>query len=136
MTRAPAHVRVHARGARTIEIAEETIQKGVVDYLRLVLRPDMFVVFSVPNGAKRGMAEAGVKQRTGLLAGVWDICILGPGGSTWWMEAKTNTGRLSAPQEAMGTFMINAGVPHRVVRSIDDARKAVRLWGLETREAA
>ncbi len=115
---------------------EDTIQAGIVDYLRLVLQPGAYVVFSVPNGAKRSMAEAGAKRRTGMLAGVWDICILGPGGATWWMETKTDRGRLSEPQKVMRSFMEEGGVPHAVVRGIDDARAAVARWGLRTRLAS
>ena len=114
---------------------EDAIQSGIVDYLRLVLQPGAYIVFSVPNGAKRSMAEAGAKRRTGLLAGVWDICILGPGGATWWLETKTDKGRLSVPQEAMRAFMADGGVPHAVVRGIDDAQAAIRCWGLRTRLA-
>ena len=114
---------------------EDTIQAGIVDYLRVVLPPGRFVVFSVPNGGKRSMAEAGVKRRTGLLAGVWDVCILGPGGATWWLETKTDKGRLSEPQRDMRAFMVAGGVPHAVVRGIDDVAAAVAAWGLPTRLA-
>ena len=115
--------------------SEDTIQAGIVDYLRVVLKPGAYVVFSVPNGAKRSAAEAGMKQRTGLLAGVWDICILGDGGATWWLEVKTDAGRLSAPQQAMQAFMDARGVPHAVVRGIDDAAAAIDGWRLHTRLA-
>ncbi len=115
--------------------SEDSIQAGIVDYLRVVLQPGRYVVFSVPNGGKRSMAEAGVKRRTGMLAGVWDICILGPGGATWWLETKTDRGRLSEPQRDFSAFMVAGGVPHAVVRGIDDAAAAVMAWGLRTRLA-
>ena len=115
--------------------SEDAIQAGIVDYLRTVLLPGRYAVFSVPNGAKRSMAEAGVKRRTGMLAGVWDVCILGPGGATWWLETKTDRGRLSEPQRAFGAFMAAGDVPHAVVRGIDDAAAAVAAWGLRTRLA-
>ena len=116
-------------------MSEDAIQAGIVDYLRLVLQPGAYVVFSVPNGAKRSMAEAGAKRRTGMLAGVWDICILGPGGATWWLETKTDKGRLSEPQKVMRSFMEEGGVPHAVVRGIDDAQAAIGRWRLRTRLA-
>lgn len=115
--------------------SEDSIQAGIVDYLRLVLAPRDYLVFSIPNGAKRSLAEAGIKRRTGMLAGVWDVCILGPGGATWWLETKTPTGRLSEPQRAVRSFMEGCAVPHAVVRGIDDAAAAIRAWGLRTRLA-
>ena len=114
---------------------EDAIQAGIVDCLRLVLLHGRYVVFIVPNGGERSMAEAGVKRRTGMLAGVWDVCILGPGGATWWLETKTDKGRLSDMQRDFGAFMAAGGVPHAGVRGINDAAAAISAWGLRTRLA-
>ena len=112
---------------------EDAIQAGIVAFLRAALPAGMFRVLAVPNGGARTKAEASRMKATGTLAGVWDVCILGPGGGSFWLEVKTDDGALSKEQRDMRDFMVAAQVPHALVRSIDQAEAAVRSWGLPLR---
>ena len=113
--------------------AEARIQAAIVAWVRTVA-PDL-LIFSIPNGGLRNKAEAAKLKWTGALAGVWDICILADHGQAYVMETKTDDGRLSKEQrEIEDEYLIPLRVPHAVVRSIDDARRAFSVWGIKTRE--
>ena len=112
---------------------ETPIHIAIVDFIRLVL-PDA-LVWHTPNGHKRSKREAAELKRMGVLPGVFDIAILRNDG-LFFLEVKANRGVLSDAQEAFGVALDAAGVPWMVVRSIDDARRALSLFGIETREAA
>lgn len=112
---------------------EDAIQSSIVAFLRAALPAERFKIFSIPNGGARSKTEASRMKATGTLAGVWDICILGPGGGSFWLEVKKDDGKLSPEQRGMREFMEAMQVPHAVVRSIDQAEAAVRGWGLPLR---
>jgi sporulation protein YlmC with PRC-barrel domain len=114
--------------------AETPIHIAIVDYLRLIL-PNA-LVFHPANGGKRNMREAVALKRMGVLAGVPDLVIITQEGRLAFLEVKDAKGTLSAPQKAFGAALDAAGVPWAVVRSVDDARRVLSLWGIETREAA
>ncbi len=114
---------------------EEGIQAGIVAWLRAVLDPRLYRVFSVPNGGARNKAEAAKLKATGVLAGVFDVEIAGPGGRVWRLETKTADGVLNDAQDAFRLFLIVGGSPYAIVRSIADVEKAVDHWQLKTRVA-
>jgi hypothetical protein len=49
---------------------------------------------------------------------------------------KTPDGNLSPAQRDIHGYLTALGSPPAICRSIDDARRALAAWGLETREAA
>jgi len=107
---------------------EETpIQIAIVDFLRLAL-PEA-IVAHVPNGGKRGKAEAGRFKRMGVVAGFADIIVL-LYGQAYLIECKTDDGELSTSQKRFRADCIAAGVPYGVARSIDEAAELVRWWGV------
>ena len=112
--------------------AEDTLQASIINYLRLVC-PDL-IIAAIPNGGKRGPAEAAMLKRTGMLKGLPDIVIVGYLGQSYWIEVKTAKGRLSPAQSAIALQMTTMGVPSAVCRSIDDVRVALAAWKIETRE--
>jgi hypothetical protein len=114
--------------------AETPIHIAIVDYLRLVLPGAL--VFHPANGGKRNVREAVALKRMGVLAGVPDLVIITQEGRLAFLEVKDAKGVMSAPQKAFGSALDAAGVPWAVVRSVDDARRVLSLWGIETREAA
>jgi len=63
--------------------------------------------FSIPNGGWRNPAERALQMATGLVPGVWDMILFGPGGLVTFVEFKVPGGRLSKEQEqfraAVGT---------------------------------
>ncbi len=114
---------------------EDGIQAGIVGWLRTVLDPRLYRVFSVPNGGARNKPEAAKLKATGVLAGVFDVEIAGPGGQVWRLETKTESGFLTDAQEEFRLFLIVSGSPYAIVRSIGDVEKAVEHWQLKTRIA-
>ncbi len=128
--RAPAH---DVGKIRSRDRKEDRLQASVVDYIRVVA-PD-HIVFCIPNAARRGVVEATQLKRMGLLTGAPDLCLLGHGGRAYFLELKTDKGRLSSVQRDVRQRFIAMAVPHAVVRSISDVRGALAAWGINTREA-
>ena len=102
-----------------------------------------FVWFHVPNGEDRNIVTAAALKRMGVLAGVWDIPIFGPGGRIFLLEMKrpTKTGELRKPLEnklsdeqvAFRRALIGLGMPAErfaVADSIDGVTAALKKWGL------
>ena len=113
---------------------ETPIHVAIVDYLRAVLPSAL--VWHTPNSGKRGVVEAAVFKRMGVVAGVPDLAILTREGRLCFLEVKAEKGALSKPQEAFAAFLDSAAVPFAIVRSVEDARRALSLWGISTKEAA
>jgi VRR-NUC domain len=93
------------------------------------------LVFHVPNGGKRSIAEAARLKWVGTLAGVPDLCLLAPVGRVFFMEIKTEAGRLSEDQKKIHGWLTAIGVGCAVIRSIDDARNALKTCNIPTRES-
>ncbi len=113
--------------------AEAGIQAAIVEWVRAVA-PDC-IVFHCPNGGLRGKREAARLKWQGVLPGVPDLIVFAPAGRVLAMEVKAPKGALSADQKAMFETLVALGVPHAIVRSVDDARRAFAAWGIRTREA-
>jgi hypothetical protein len=99
---------------------ETRLHVAVMDYLRRVLIDCR--AFHIPNGGKRSAETARLMKRLGTMPGVFDIEILAPGPRTFWIECKTDSGRLSEEQESFKVDLIRFGFPYAVVRSLDDVR--------------
>ena len=116
---------------------ESPIQAAIVVYLRRVL-PDAIVHHS-PNegvrGGKGGLIDGHKRKASGVLPGFPDILIF-VGGSGYCLEVKSATGKLSTIQRAVQGQILRQGIPYAVVRSIDDARDVLALWGIKTIEAS
>ena len=113
--------------------AEARIQAAIVAWVRTVA-PDL-LIFSIPNEGLRTKAQIARLIWMGLRPGVWDLCVIGDHGQAYVMETKTDEGRLSKEQrEIEDEYLLPLRVPHAVVRSIDDARRAFAVWGIKTRE--
>ena len=111
---------------------EGPIHRAVLDYLRLAL-PQARIHHS-PNEtdmsgpqAIRMVAKA---KRMGTRPGWPDLEILPGNGRVYFMEVKAPKGRLSDHQADLMNWMIAVGYEVAVVRSVDDAKAAVRAWGL------
>ena len=113
--------------------AEARIQAAIVEFVRTVA--PQVLIFAVPNGGLRTPREAARLKWTGTVAGVPDLAIVTPGGRVRFLEVKTDTGRLSGEQLAMFDRLAALGTEPLVCRSIDDARRALAAWGIETRES-
>lgn len=114
-------------------MSETQIHIAIVNYLALVL--PQALVWHCPNGGARSKREAGEFKRMGVLPGVPDLAILTPDAKLHFLEIKAAKGSLSPAQRAFLAFCKAAGVNHAVVRSVDETRAALALWGVSTREA-
>jgi hypothetical protein len=124
--------------------SEDSIQRGIVRYLRTVL-PSGWIVFAVPNGGSRNIIEAAKMKGTGTLAGMPDLCVLGcrewndggpPEPHTCFIEVKSASGRPSLSQLDMHDRLLDLGFNVGIARSIDDAKALCIKWNLPIRDAS
>ncbi len=113
---------------------EADIQRAILDYLRLALPG--YLTFHIPNGGRRGRVEAARLKGQGVLAGVADLCILGPGGFCGWIEVKRPGEKLTPAQERFRDDCQVFRIGWCCCRRVEDAWTAVRLFGLRPREVA
>jgi hypothetical protein len=113
---------------------EGRIQIAVVRYVNLVA-PEV-IVFHIPNGGWRGKTEASRFKALGVLPGIPDLILALPGGRTAWWEIKADGGRISPVQKAIFSRLDESGHKVTVIRSIDEARSALKQLGVKTKETA
>lgn len=116
-------------------MTEAAIQTSIVTYLRHVLPNAM--VLAIPNGGSRagGAREGRNLKRQGVLAGFPDLLLFPGDGRAFVLEVKTEIGRVSPQQREAMDRLHHLGIGGAVVRSIEDVARALRAWGLKTREA-
>jgi hypothetical protein len=86
-------------------------------------------IYAVPNGYRTKVEAARLKW-TGVLAGVPDLAIVAPGGRAFYLEVKTETGRLSESQLDVMALLGKLGAQFATVTGIDDVRRAFAGWVL------
>lgn len=116
---------------------EAAIHEAVVDYLRVAL-PDA-VVATVKNEINKSGAafarEMAQAKRRGIVPGFPDILVLPFSHiGTMLFEVKAPGGYPTETQRAVHERLRALGYRVAVVRSVDDARAALREWGVWTRE--
>jgi hypothetical protein len=92
------------------------------------------LIFHVPNGGLRTKREAARLKWVGTLSGIPDLALVLPGGQIRFIEVKTPVGRLSPEQMAIHSWLVALGTPCAVCQSVDEARRALDSWNVETRE--
>lgn len=116
-------------------VDEDTIHIAIKRWLETVL--PTAIVLHVPNDGKRSEAAGARLKRLGMLAGWPDLTVMLPAEErVFLLEVKNQSGVLSSDQRACHAMLRARRIPVAVVRSIDDARIAIRGWGIETRETA
>jgi len=114
---------------------EADLQRSVVETLRLVLRPP-FVVSATINevrmGGREGRIAQGIAIGMGIHPGFPDVTVL-QDGRVLFMELKTPDGVLSKEQKEFRNFALDEGHGWTLVRSLDEALEAVKLFHLKTR---
>lgn len=111
---------------------EASIQASIYQWVRAVA-PDV-LIWAVPNGGLRSKREGARLKWTGVLAGIPDLSGLAPGPLAFFFEVKPPGEYLDPPQREIREKLEGLGVLYAVVRSIDDAREAFRVWGIATKE--
>ena len=104
---------------------EEQIQTACIQWVRLAY-PNL-VSFAVPNGGSRNAIEAMHMKRSGVLAGVSDLIIVGTG-KVLFVEMKTQKGRQSGHQKAFQQAVERLGHRYVVCRSFDEFKREVEQF--------
>jgi len=101
----------------------------VLDYLRLAL-PGALIHHSPQELGLSGPEVARQIARSkhlGMVVGYPDLVVLWRG-QPWYFEVKSEGGRLTDAQRAVGRIIEEQGGRFAVVRSVDDAAECVREW--------
>ncbi len=101
------------RGYR--KVSERALQYSIVKALRFL----GYIVIHIPNQYSLGRI-----RDAGVVAGAPDLIVL-KDGRVWFLEVKTEYGRLSRSQEEFAEQLRSHGFEYHVVRSVDDALRAV-----------
>lgn len=106
--------------------SEEELQRAIMGMIAAEAQPGV-VVFHVPNGGKRGKADAGRLKGMGTLAGIPDLIAI-VDGRAHGLEIKTEVGRMSRAQKDIAGRLRRAGAEYEIARSIAGARLVLRRW--------
>lgn len=112
--------------------AEARVQAKIVEWVRQAA--PQVVIFAVLNGELRTPAQAARARWTGTTAGIPNLAIVAPGGRIFFAEVKSASGSLSAAQREIHERLAALGCSPAILRSVDDARRALAAWAIETRE--
>jgi len=116
---------------------EDQIHRAIVSYLRVVL-PDALLSHARNEGNRRGKAGVidGARGKSlGVCPGYPDLVMYWQGEVIHW-EIKTPKGRLSAAQKAVRDRIEREGHAYAVVRSIDDVKERLEVWGIASKGKA
>jgi hypothetical protein len=99
---------------------EHNIQVNFVKWFRIKYKKNL--IFSIPNGGKRGILEAVRLKKEGVVAGIPDIQVL-LNNVSLFIELKTRTGKLSVKQKE--TISLMESLDHNIIvcYGFDDAVK-------------
>jgi hypothetical protein len=107
---------------------EQQIQRAVVQHLRARGRPGL-VFFAVENGGYRRPIEAAIMKSLGVLPGVSDLVLLHDS-KAYFLELKSDNGRLSEHQQAFLASVNAAGGYACAAYGLDGALRCLEVWGL------
>lgn len=113
---------------------EAAIQKQIVDFIRVVT-PEL-LVFAIPNGSQRTASGRPANAVYGMVPGVPDLCVVCPMGKVFWLEVKSEKGRVSDAQLKFHWELEKRSHVCAVVRSIDDVKLVFKELGITTRESS
>lgn len=80
-------------------------------------------IFAIPNGGKRGKAEAGRLKSEGVSPGVPDLFI--PEWSLWLEFKRQKGGRLDPAQKDWHDYLLSIGHFVKICKGAEDARRQV-----------
>lgn len=109
-------------------LSETVIQQTVMKHLHSYGRKDA-VYWAVPNGGKRNVIEAKRMKGEGVKAGIPDVHILFQS-KLYCLEIKTEKGRLSPAQKAVGDQMRAAGAEVAVAKGLDACLAQLKSWAI------
>jgi len=113
-------------------VLEHPRQRQIADMLRLEIAPAGKVSrhgvcwFSVDHANFAGEVP-GLRMDRGIIAGLWDTFVVWRG-RLHWIEVKTDEGRLSDAQAAVGVAVVMAGGKIGIARDSDEALACLDEW--------
>lgn len=118
---------------RSISIAhsERELQAQLASFLALALPADARCHHS-PNEGKRGWKSQADLKASGFSVGWPDLEIVWQG-RVYFLELKSEKGRVSPAQTTCHAGLIAAGAPVAVVRSLEEAVAQLSAWGIPLR---
>lgn len=105
------------------------------DILRLLARIEPDVITVRPSPSPDRARPAGHRPVPSFLPGQPDLLLLMPGGRTACLKIRTQAMRLSREQASFGDLCAQRGIPFVVVRSVAEARDALKRLGLAEKGA-
>ena len=107
--------------------SEHDLQSALVAYLEQF--PGIYV-FAIPNAGFRTLRMGARMKREGMRAGMADLGVMMPAGRIGWLELKRpKAGRQSVQQKAFQQRCLRLGHPYAIIRTMDEAKRILRLWG-------
>lgn len=116
--------------------SEQMIHVAIVDYLRTVLPADAIIMHARNEGnrgGRKGQIDGSRGKAMAVMPG-WPDLLIYVGGQGYAIEVKRPGEYLTQVQKRVAAQLALHGIPHIVCRSIDDAREALRQWGVRTKE--
>ena len=113
---------------------EARLQKVILQHLKIAGVPDL-IYFHPANEGRRSVVTGANLKALGMLPGVADLVII-KDGRAFFMEVKSQTGRLSDAQKEFAVAAVKAGAEWAVVHSIAEAITILRDWQVIRRIAA
>lgn len=113
-------------------MSEYAIQCAVVGYLTLALPKGCGVAWTCHPSGGGGHVRGAMLKRAGLRPG-WPDLELYHDGRAFFIEMKTDKGRLSKAQTECHADLWAAGCHVAVCRSVDDVTRILRSWGIPNR---
>lgn len=95
--------------------------------LQSAKHPQLTMMFAIPNGSNKSMAQAVKFKAEGLKAGVPDIFLAIPIGGSYglFIEMKSPKGKLSENQKEWIALLLSSGYKCAVCYSFDEAKKVI-----------
>lgn len=102
--------------------AEDNLQAACVRWFKL---SRLGVIFAVPNGGSRNVAEAVKLKRIGVTAGVSDLIAILNNGKVLFIELKVGRNKQTELQKEFELRITELGHTYIVVRSFDEFRQKI-----------
>lgn len=113
---------------------EGPIHRSILAYLRAAL-PHALIHHSPNESDMAGADRARMKAAAmGTKRGWPDLQVCLRYGTALYFEVKSEGGRVTPDQEAIGAALEELGNHWAVVRSVEDVRDCLDEWGVKTRE--
>jgi len=106
------------------EQKEFRLHAAAVRFIRTVC-PDC-ILYHPANGEYRRPETARRLKAEGVLPGVFDLVLIDPQGRHFYLEAKSESGRLSESQQWFKYELIKRGLNYCVFRSLKDVEDFIR----------